>query len=629
MKKNHELLLAYLKKQSTPISSTALADMMKVSSRSVKNYVNEINAELPGSILSSKQGYFINTQSKTVSNNDEIPQTYAERSSYIIKEFFVHHCEELDIYELCDALYLSYSSIKSLLQKMNKEYEVNKIRFQCRNDRLYVTGSERDKRRFLTSIIYKEATGNLVDITVLKEMFPAIDVMYINDLLHTCFKQDNCYINDFGYMNLNLHITVMLNSILNQSHGTYQNHLECIDVDNPLAEYIVEKLQKHFQINFQRNEIEEMASMISMNIHMCQINSQKDIQKSVGNEVYQLSKDLIHALNQQYHLHIQEKTLLLPLALHLKNLLERVNHNTYLHNPLLDTIQSACPILFDCALYAADFLYQRCHIQISKDEVAYLAMHIGADVERQDQDIHKLKCVLLCPDYQKNRSFIYNFLLIHFDSQISIIQCVSFVHEINETEYDLLFTTIPVQETEHPVIQISPFTNSIDIRDVFNRLEEVIEKQKLVVLHQEFDHFFSSKLFYYEPDNDCDKLKVIHILNDKLLKQGHVNTEFYHDVIKRDEAASTAFGKIAIPHSMKMNANHTRIAVAISQEGIKWDQQLVHIVLLIAINEKESYLFRELYEALINFCTQENIMTLLKDCTTFDDFRDIIKRFTR
>jgi len=393
MKKNHELLLNVLRKQNKPISSTKLAELLSVSSRSVKNYVNEINAEHPNTILACKQGYTFNSQAAFTAGKDLVPQTYAERSSYIIKEFFVHHRTQLDLYELCDILYLSYSSIKSLLQKMNKEYEPNKIRFQCRNDLLYVTGSERDKRRFLTSIIYKEATGNLVDISVLKEMFPAIDVMYINELLHTCFKKENCYINDFGYMNLNLHITVMLNSILNQPKTVSLSADK--KLENPLAATIIHQLQQHFHVVFQNNEIEEMASMIMMNIHMCQINSPKEIQKSVGDAVYQLSKELIAALNQQYHLRIQEQTLLLPLALHLKNLLARVNQNTTLHNPLLDTIQSACPILFDCALYAADFLYQHCHIQISKDEVAYLAMHIGADVERQDQDVHKLKCVLL------------------------------------------------------------------------------------------------------------------------------------------------------------------------------------------------------------------------------------------
>lgn len=626
MKKNHELLLNVLRKQNKPISSTKLAELLSVSSRSVKNYVNEINAEHPNTILACKQGYTFNSQAAFTAGKDLVPQTYAERSSYIIKEFFVHHRTQLDLYELCDILYLSYSSIKSLLQKMNKEYEPNKIRFQCRNDQLYVTGSERDKRRFLTSIIYKEATGNLVDISVLKEMFPAIDVMYINELLHTCFKKENCYINDFGYMNLNLHITVMLNSILNQSKTVSSSSDK--KLENPLAATIIHQLQQHFHVVFQNNEIEEMASMIMMNIHMCQINSPKEIQKSVGDAIYQLSKELIAALNQQYHLRIQEQTLLLPLALHLKNLLARVNQNTTLHNPLLDTIQSACPILFDCALYAADFLYQHCHIQISKDEVAYLAMHIGADVERQDQDVHKLKCVLLCPDYQQNQSFIYNYLLIHFDSQISIVQCVSFLHEINDQAYDLLFTTIPIQDS-HPIIQLPPFTNSIDIRDVFNRIEEIIEKRKLAVLHQEFDHFFSPQLFYHEENEESDKFKVIHILHQKLLNQGHVNADFYHDVIRRDEAATTAFGKIAIPHSMKMNANHTRIAVALSRTGIKWDQHLVHIVLLIAINEKESYLFKELYEALINFCTQDNIMMLLKEAAAFEDFRDIILRFTQ
>lgn len=45
MKKNHELLLNVLRKQNKPISSTKLAELLSVSSRSVKNYVNEINAD--------------------------------------------------------------------------------------------------------------------------------------------------------------------------------------------------------------------------------------------------------------------------------------------------------------------------------------------------------------------------------------------------------------------------------------------------------------------------------------------------------------------------------------------------------------------------------------------------------
>ena len=74
-------------------------------------------------------------------------------------------------------------------------------------------------------------------------------------------------------------------------------------------------------------------------------------------------------------------------------------------------------------------------------------MHIGADLERQQKDIKKLKCALLCPDYQQNQQQIYNCLLIHFDSDIIIPTVVSFEEELEDKSYELLFTTVPVHAT--------------------------------------------------------------------------------------------------------------------------------------------------------------------------------------
>lgn len=628
MKKNHEVLLTYLQKQSTPVPSTQLAEVLHVSSRSIKNYIQEINAMMPNRIRSSKQGYMLSKQAAALPQIDSIPQTYAERSSYIIKEFFVKQVTSLDIYDLCDALYLSYSSIKALLQKMNQDHQVDHIRFQCKNDEVFVSGSERDKRKFLTSILYKEAKGNVVDLMLLKQMFPMIDVEYINQVLHTRFKEENCYINDFGYMNLNLHFTVMLHSMLTSpdTHPFDPNQLELQTAS--LVDQITNEIQSHFQLGFQESELEEIRAMINMNIHMCQINSNEDLIQSVGNDTYELTKELIFSLNRQYHLDLQEQTLLLPLSLHIKNLKERWMHHTSLHNPLLDTLQESCPLLFDCALYAANFLYEHCHMRISNDEIAYIAMHIGADIERLDEDHHKLRCVLLCPDYQKNRSRIYNYLLIHFDSQIQIVQCVSFLHEVQDSSYDVLFTTIPVEDEAHMIITIPLFPANKDLAMIFHSLESVFEVRKRKILWQEFDHFFSPTLFYYDDQGKQDKYDILTLLCDRCWQEGHVSTTFYQDVIQRDEAASTAFGRIAIPHSMKMDAFHTKVALALSPSGIAWNERSVNVVLLVAINQKDSYLFKELYEALISFFNQDHIMELIKNIDTFEGFKEIIYRFS-
>lgn len=624
MKKNHEDVIACLQKQTTPISSTQLAEFLQVSSRSIKHYIQEINAIHPGCILSSKQGYLLAQQKEPLLKSEHIPQTYSERASYIIKEFFVKQVESMDIYALCDDLFLSYSSVKSLLQRMNQEYKNDHIRFTCKNDNIQVLGTQRDQRRFLTNTLYREAKGNLIDMNVLKQMFPMIDVGFIDALLHERFKQATCYINDFGYMNLNLHITVMLHSIL-----TKQDHemAEKVLLTTTIEDQIIAALQQHFHIKLHQSEAEEMRTMIQMNIHMCQINSEEELIASIGKEIYVLCKELIHALNKQYHLDLQEQTLLLPLSLHLKNLMERLAHQTTLHNPLLDTLQSSCPLLFDCALYAADFLYQKWHIEINKDEIAYIAMHIGADIERLDEDVHKLRCILLCPDFQETRSHIYNYLLIHFDAQIQILQCVSFQHEIQEQEYDVLFTTIPIEDT-HFVITIPPFPSTKNLAGIFHSLEAVLELRKRKILWQEFDQFFSPALFYYDASPSMEKKEILKLLCDKCWKNGHVSSTFFQDVCNRDEAASTAFGRIAIPHSMKMDAIHTKVALAISPQGFLWDEQVVNIVLLIAINEKDSHLFKELYEALISFFHEDTIMTLIKESTTFAGFKEIIRRFS-
>ena len=76
-----------------------------------------------------------------------VPQTYRERSFYIIRRFLLDNADYLDLYELCDELYISYSLLKNDIQKMNVSFAFLHIRFYSRDDCLYIQGSEKDKRK--------------------------------------------------------------------------------------------------------------------------------------------------------------------------------------------------------------------------------------------------------------------------------------------------------------------------------------------------------------------------------------------------------------------------------------------------------------------------------------------------
>lgn len=626
MNKKHEALISILKKEQHPMTSLELANSLHVTTRTIKNYVTTINSEVPGCILSSSQGYSFNKHSSFYSkNNHKIPQTQEERFSYIIHLFFIEHTKSKDIYDLADELFVSYSSLRQLLSKINKNLRPYQVSLRCKNDLITVVGKEEHWRKFISSIIYKESKGKFIDLSVLDEIFPKLDIKKIHTILHSTFKKHEYYINDFGYTNLMLHLAIILDRVQN---GSFLETLEREQSSriSDISNEIIASLQEALDI--QLNPIEKLAinELINANLNMCTTNSVDQLIETVGKKTYQVTLYIINELNKEYDLHLNPDSLLYPLALHFKNLLHRNEQQIFLSNPLLETIETSCPTLFDCAIFISNILYNKLNVRIAKDEIAYLAMHIGADIERQDKASDKLKCVLICPDYQNNREQIHNYLLFHFSNQIEIVNSYTFESNFDEADIDIIFSTIPLTNPCHAnYILIPPFKSSIDLKYIFNYIQNIIDQKKLGVLATNFATFFHPAMFLYM--NDGEKIEVIKKLTNLLIQNKFVNHNFYQDVLKREEAASTAFGKIAIPHSIQMNAKHTGIALAISPNGVIWNEQKVNIVLLIAINEKESYLFKDLYEALILLFSEPSFLKQTSKCQTFDAFKSLIYQY--
>ena len=68
----------------------------------------------------------------------------------------------------------------------------------ARADAIFLIGARvRNKRRFLTQTLYKEAAGHFVDAAMLKTHFPEIDIAYLQTTMHDIFMKYNCYINNF------------------------------------------------------------------------------------------------------------------------------------------------------------------------------------------------------------------------------------------------------------------------------------------------------------------------------------------------------------------------------------------------------------------------------------------------
>ena len=532
MKKKHIELLNYLMDHNSA-TSKELAAALSISTRSVKNYVIEINLlSKEKAILSSKHGYTIqkNAARELLSiKEEELPQTSEQRGFYIIKAIMLGHSSHVDIFDLCDSLYVSYSTIKADIAKMNKTFANFHVHFTCENDAVKIHGSEKDKRKLVSYVMYEETEQQFMDSSMIKDSFSNISIDAITSIIHTTFQKYQYYINDFAFVNLLLHFTIIIDRMKEGNFVDTQKEDFIIesDIERSLVSELCEQLEQTFHIKFNKNEQFEIYMLFKTNANFSMPSSKDSLKRLVGEDILQLTKDIVDKVNESYLIDLNQESFVTPFSLHLKNLLLRAHHKTYTKNPMVDAIKASCPTVYDIAIFISLELMHRYHVDINEDEVTFLALHIGAEIERQKTNDSKLRCVLLCPDYMNITTSIYN----DFGNQINIIQTVSYEDELAPLHYDLLITTIPLKQPIHrEVCMIPPFKSETSFSNLQTTIENLKMNQKNYILKKNFHDFFSKELFLYDPI-PAKRDDVIHALCQKMEDMEYVNHEFEEKVM--------------------------------------------------------------------------------------------------
>ena len=596
--KNKELLRALFDLQ--PANTNLLANHLNVSVRSIKNYVREINEEYPEAIHSSREGYRLDMElAKSILDEtaDHIPQTSEERVIYILNQLINHHQEEaIDIYDLCDELFISLSTIKNELQKVKRRLAKYDLELVSQKDQISIKGLEKNKRKLLSTLLYNESNVNFVNLKSLQNSFLDIDIPYIKNTVLQIFEDYHYFINDYSLINLVLHITIAIDRIRkNNINTTSIDQQPAVHLhEYELAEKVAGRLEEHFHITYSKAEIYEMN----------------------------LVKELILDINSFYYIDLSEQEFLIRFALHIKNLLVRSKNNYFSKNPLADGIKTSCPLIYDVSVSLAATIKEKTGISINDDEIAYIAFHLGSALEAQKSLTEKITVALYCPSYYDMSLKVTDVIKRYYSDELLITNILT-----DESDFDkikdtnLIITTIPVSViTSIPMIQISIFLNQKD-RQLLNEKIETIRKLKKRSVFEGYlkelllPDFFEVLKSGFSTEKEC----ITYMVN-KLIVHGYVDDEFENEIISRENMSSTAFGSFAIPHAMKMHAKKTGMNIVISETPISWNQQDVYLVLMLCFNKSDRYIFNEIFDPItMILSTPENVKKLC-GCQSYEDF---------
>lgn len=636
MKSNCVQLIKIMMDYGDWITAGHLASELNVSERSVKSYIAEINYQEKELIASSRKGYFLEAEraAKVLDNNSrKLPQTSKERVNFYITRLLMGDAsgdKKTDLYDLADEIFVSFETVKKDIPKVKSKLMEYDLVLSTSGSAVSLEGEELDKRKLLSAILYEEFNHNVMSLEILEREFPGYDLEVLQGIIREECKKFHYFINEYALLSLVLDIVIGMDRIKKErTFGQFRKERISFGIrEQELAQNIAALIETNYRIRYSPVELEELTIILLS--HLMKVDytvlTTENIENVVGKECISIVKEILGLLKRTYFIDTNNKDFIIKFTLHIKNLLVRLESGYTTKNPLLDHIKNTCPLIFECAVEVADKLRQLTKYDIKEDEIAYIALHIGGNLETQKSRRKIVSCVILFPQYYDYSGKLVEKLREHYGERLDIKTVITSAEEIKEAaKSDLIISTIPISGILYSEwVMITPFLNSRDFQEIEEKILKINLRKNKARLKKHLMEISNPKLFFKNLDLK-NRQEVLRYLTDVMIQENYVSESYYEEVFDREKRASTAFGHIAVPHSMKMNARKTVLAVLINEKKpIKWEGHYVNIVLLFAINEDEREIFHDVYDNLIVLLLEKKNAAMITGCNTYIEFIEAI-----
>lgn len=478
----------------------------------------------------------------------------------------------------------------------------------------------------MSYIIFEEVPQQFLNHDILEKNFDHEDVAKLSEIINSLMAASNYQLNDFSYINLMIHLLILLESVRNNKTLITRNWFSSWLTEDKakLVTQMIQRIEETFAITLNQHEREEIHMIFQANANYIPANNYDELAQIVGSDLVAPINHILQDVYETYGIHLGNESFVVPFSLHISGLYSRAKQQTALKNPMMETLKKDYPIVYDIAVYISLRLNQLLNIAVTEDECAYIALHIGAELENQKRNATKIATVLVCPKYMNLDEKLYEAIQHHFGNQLVIQSVYSDPLKIKENNFELMITTLAVPPTEeYAVIKVAPLFSTPQKMMMMEAISDLQQMKKRRILKKNFDDFFQPQFFITNGDFR-DGHDLLATMCQKLTTAGIVTPEFLTHVLEREEASSTAFGAIAIPHSVQMEAQRTMISIAIFKNGLPWGSNKVHVVLLAAINEVDRHRFTDIYAGLISLFDAPESYQEIKQIKSFEEFRHFV-----
>jgi lichenan operon transcriptional antiterminator len=603
LSRRQELLLRYLMEMGDWVRARELAMHLGVSDRTVRSDVNRINGSLQPSLgfepirSSRRLGYRLEGALSLERFPVMDQLSPHDRPLWLLKTMVMSR-GAMDIGDLEDQMGLSEPTIMADLRRAEEVVRGRgfDLLIRRRGDLLYVDGPEGEKRRFMLWALQDEAWG----ANGISGLCEATGIAGADELFARVVKLLSPS-GDFLDLDLvNIFLCAVLSAV-RSAHGMVPDVVpdslsQVGEGDLELARQVLWQVCDFLRLQVLELDVSYLGCMISL-FRRGRRGFSSDRLRTFQDSYYlTLTCGALCRLRDECGFDFsQDDVLVTGLSLHFKMMRRRMMAGHMVRNPLLSEIRRRYPLTFEMAILFLRHLSALSGVQFGDEEVGFVAMHFGGALERMAMEEERnVKLAVICPSGEASAGLIMEKLRALYGGRFRILGPFSFAQRdlVASLSPNCVLSTVPLDIEGLKVITISPFFDHRD-REV---LEEVLFQFTPVgagILPGLFrDDLFVPDLNVHSPE------EAIRCLCSRLEDAGLVPGGYVDGVLERERLMSTSVGNLlAIPHSVRMEALSSAVAVGMLKRQIPWGEHRVRLVMLFALKKGDRDQARAFYEA--------------------------------
>lgn len=516
--------------------------------------------------------------------------------------------------DIADRLFLSLSTAKSVQKAFEQTLTKRGLMLRpYKNTGLRVEGEERRIRSFLARTLTAAHLGAR----------SGDDAEGFRGILDEVLPLYGIYLSDEAREGL---VKSLLVSLLRArtGHSIRYTRQETREVESgkeyEASSAVFDEMYRRMAIDVEASEVHYIAQRI--------MGSGRVKAEEVSPKLDALFNRMLERIKRVAHIELTADVMLREwLLLHLKAALPRMKFGQPVQNDALAIVKADYPLAFQLGLLASAVIEEEEGIRVDEHEVAYIAVHFGAALNRlRDRRRKRLDIIIACASGMGTAILLSARLQETFGDRIRIVRMIpGYALSREEVEgVDLVVSTVPL-----PHVPQEKFVLASHLLDEREMKAVEVHIKRGALLPAEIGLFFRPAL-YFANETHRDRGSVIERMTGAMIAEGVFSHAAKASVYRREEVAPTEIGRlVAIPHPIENDADVSAISVMTLAEPILWEEQKVQLVFLISIAKSDIALWESVFLKLFKYLTAAGGVEETLRADTYDAFMENFSRYMK